>query len=194
MARLVALLDPAWCVGGGDRLRRGARRRRGGPHRRPSGAEGDGKRVQAGLQQFSSRGAGIQLGRTWTALIVVQVAFAVAALPGTIFKAAGLFRMGTLPPAAAEPGSSEARCRCRATADDLRRALRRTDDDADSEDARAAGGFRCHVRRRHSGSRRARVTRAGRPFALISSHVNSSRRTCSTCLTCVCSRAWVHDR
>jgi hypothetical protein len=60
-----------------------------------------GKRVQAGLQQFSSRGAGMQLGRTWTALIVVQVAFAVAALPGTIFKAAGLLRMGTLPPAAA---------------------------------------------------------------------------------------------
>ncbi len=60
-----------------------------------------GKRVQASLQQFSSRGAGMQLGRTWTVLIVVQVAFAVAALPGTIFKAAGLLRMGTLPPAAA---------------------------------------------------------------------------------------------
>ena len=60
-----------------------------------------GKRVQASLQQFSSRGAGIQLGRTWTALIVVQVALAVAALPGTIFKAAGLLRMGTLRPAAA---------------------------------------------------------------------------------------------
>ena len=60
-----------------------------------------GKRVQASLQQFSSRGAGMQLGRTWTALIVVQVAFAVAALPGTIFKAAALLRMGTLPPAAA---------------------------------------------------------------------------------------------
>ena len=43
----------------------------------------------------------MQLGRTWTALIVVQVAFAVAALPGTIFKAAGLLRMGTLPSAAA---------------------------------------------------------------------------------------------
>jgi predicted permease len=60
-----------------------------------------GRRVQAGLQQFSSRGAGMQLGRTWTALIVVQVAFAVAALPGTIFKAAGFLRMGTIPPAAA---------------------------------------------------------------------------------------------
>jgi predicted permease len=60
-----------------------------------------GKRVQARLQQFSSRGAGMQLGRTWTALIVLQVALAVAALPGTIFKAAGLLRMGTLPPAPA---------------------------------------------------------------------------------------------
>ena len=60
-----------------------------------------GRRVQASLQQFSSRGAGVQLGRTWTALIIVQVAFAVAVLPGTIFKAAGLLRMGTLPPAAA---------------------------------------------------------------------------------------------
>jgi predicted permease len=60
-----------------------------------------GKRVQAGLQQFSTRGAGMQLGRTWTALIVVQVAFTVMVLPGTIFKAAGLLRMGTLPPATA---------------------------------------------------------------------------------------------
>jgi predicted permease len=58
-----------------------------------------GRRVQAGLQQFSSRGAGMQLGRTWTVLIVVQVAIAVAALPGAIFKTAGLLRMGTLPPA-----------------------------------------------------------------------------------------------
>ena len=60
-----------------------------------------GKRVQAGLQQFSSRGAAMQLGRTWTALIVVQVAIAVAALPGAIYKANGLLRMGTVPPAAA---------------------------------------------------------------------------------------------
>ena len=46
-----------------------------------------GKRVHAGLQQFSSRGAGMQLGRTWTALIIVQVAFTVAVLPGAIYKA-----------------------------------------------------------------------------------------------------------
>jgi predicted permease len=60
-----------------------------------------GKRVQAGLQQFSSRGAGMQLGRTWTALIVLQVAIAVAALPGAIAKAEGLLRLGTVKPAAA---------------------------------------------------------------------------------------------
>ena len=90
-----------------------------------------GRRVQAGLQQFSSRGAGIQLGRTWTALIVVQVAFAVMVLPGTIFKAAGLLRMGTLPLPPRQPGCSEARCTCRATAGDARRAIRRTDDNAD---------------------------------------------------------------
>ena len=63
-----------------------------------------GKRVQAGLQQFSSRGAAMQLGRAWTALIVLQVALAVVALPGTIFKAAGLLRLGTRPPAAAAAG------------------------------------------------------------------------------------------
>jgi putative ABC transport system permease protein len=40
-----------------------------------------GRRVQAGLQQLSTRGSQMQLGRTWTALIVAQVAIAVAALP-----------------------------------------------------------------------------------------------------------------
>jgi putative ABC transport system permease protein len=60
-----------------------------------------GRRVQAGLQQFSARGAGMQLGRTWTALIVLQVAIAVATLPGAIAKTEGLLRMGTIRPAAA---------------------------------------------------------------------------------------------
>ena len=59
-----------------------------------------GKHVHAGLQQFSSRGAGMQLGRTWTALIIVQVAFTVAVLPGAIYKAAGLLQDTTTPPAA----------------------------------------------------------------------------------------------
>jgi putative ABC transport system permease protein len=60
-----------------------------------------GRRVQASLQQFSSRGAGMQLGRTWTVLIIVQVAFAVALLPGTIHKAAGQLQSGMRPPASA---------------------------------------------------------------------------------------------
>jgi putative ABC transport system permease protein len=63
-----------------------------------------GKRVQAGLQQFSSRAAPTQLGRAWTALIVLQVTIAVAALPGAIYKAGGLLRMGTLTPAPATNG------------------------------------------------------------------------------------------
>ena len=58
-----------------------------------------GKRVQAGLQQFSSRSAAMQLGRTWTALIVLQVALAVAALPGALQKAHGLIQMAMRPPA-----------------------------------------------------------------------------------------------
>jgi predicted permease len=60
-----------------------------------------GKRVQEGLQQFSSRSAAMQLGRTWTALIIVQVALAVAALPVAIYNAAGALRVGRLQPAAA---------------------------------------------------------------------------------------------
>jgi predicted permease len=40
-----------------------------------------GRGVHASLQQLSSRGSGMQLGRTWTALIVAQVAVVVAVLP-----------------------------------------------------------------------------------------------------------------
>jgi predicted permease len=40
-----------------------------------------GRRVQAGLQQFSGHGARMQLGRAWTVLIIAQVAVAVAVLP-----------------------------------------------------------------------------------------------------------------
>lgn len=42
------------------------------------------RRIHHGLQQLSSRGSSMQLGRTWTALIVVQVAIAVAILPSAI--------------------------------------------------------------------------------------------------------------
>jgi putative ABC transport system permease protein len=85
-----------------------------------------GKRVQASLQQFSSRSAAMRLGRTWTGLIILQVAIAVAALPGAIYKAHGLFRLGTISPAPsaatllrgtllAEPETSEAEFRDRLT-------------------------------------------------------------------------------
>ena len=53
-----------------------------------------GRDVQARLQQFSSRGSGMQLGRTWTALIVVQVAIAVAVLPAAIHNAQQFLRLG----------------------------------------------------------------------------------------------------
>ena len=47
-----------------------------------------GKRVHAGLQHFASRGASMQLGRTWTTLIVLQVAIAVAVLPAAMHQTA----------------------------------------------------------------------------------------------------------
>jgi predicted permease len=62
-----------------------------------------GRRVQTGLQQFSARGAGMQLGRVWTALIVLQVASAVAALPAALYNVEVGSRVGmrSAPPAAA---------------------------------------------------------------------------------------------
>jgi hypothetical protein len=53
-----------------------------------------GKRVHAGLQHFASRGASMQLGRTWTALVVFQVAITVAALPAAMYRASESFRIG----------------------------------------------------------------------------------------------------
>jgi putative ABC transport system permease protein len=53
-----------------------------------------GRRVQAGLQQFSARGAGMRLGGTWTVLIVLQVGLAVAALPAALYNAEAGFRVG----------------------------------------------------------------------------------------------------
>lgn len=44
-----------------------------------------GSRIHAGLQQLGSRGSGMRLGRTWTTLIVVQVAVAVAGMPFATF-------------------------------------------------------------------------------------------------------------
>jgi putative ABC transport system permease protein len=60
-----------------------------------------GKRVHAGLQHFASRGASMQLGRTWTALVVLQVAVTVAALPAAMYHASESFRIGMRPAAPA---------------------------------------------------------------------------------------------
>lgn len=54
-----------------------------------------GRRVQAGLQEFTTRGSQIQLGRMWTVMIVLQVAVAVAALPYAIYVAAASLQRGT---------------------------------------------------------------------------------------------------
>jgi predicted permease len=59
-----------------------------------------GKRLHAGLQQVSARGSSLQLGGIWTALIVVQVGIAVAALPATVNLVEQSLRLGTNEPAA----------------------------------------------------------------------------------------------
>ena len=56
-----------------------------------------GRKVHAGMQGFSG-GAGGGMGRTWTGLIVAQVAFAVAVLPTTVFVAWEMTRFGTADP------------------------------------------------------------------------------------------------
>lgn len=48
-----------------------------------------GRRVQDSLRQMGG-GSGLQLGRTWTVLIVTQVAFAVAAIPVAVGVSAGI--------------------------------------------------------------------------------------------------------
>lgn len=53
-----------------------------------------GSRLQRSLQQLGG-GTGMQLGRTWTVLIVVQVAVAVAALPTALFTAWAAIRPAT---------------------------------------------------------------------------------------------------
>ena len=54
-----------------------------------------GRQLQANLQQISARGSQMQLGRTWTALIVTQVGIAVAALPFTLFIAGSALQRST---------------------------------------------------------------------------------------------------
>jgi predicted permease len=60
-----------------------------------------GARVQRDLQQFSTRGAGVHLGPTWTALVVLQVAVAVAALPTALYNGAAFLRFAVERPAPA---------------------------------------------------------------------------------------------
>jgi predicted permease len=67
-----------------------------------------GKRVQQGLQQFSVRGAGVQLGPTWTAMIVLQVAVAVAVLPAALHNGSNFFRQAARRPAPAAHGLVQA--------------------------------------------------------------------------------------
>jgi hypothetical protein len=50
------------------------------------------------------RGSGVQLGPTWTTLIVLQVAVAVAALPGALFNGAEFARLAARRPAPAAHG------------------------------------------------------------------------------------------
>jgi len=57
-----------------------------------------GTNVQAGLQQLSTRGSRMQLGRTWTTLIVAQVAIAVAVLPYAAFVTGQSLRRGSAAP------------------------------------------------------------------------------------------------
>jgi predicted permease len=57
-----------------------------------------GHKSTAALQQFSGRAAGVQLGGTWTALIVLQVAIAVVALPGAVHFAVAAHRHGMSQP------------------------------------------------------------------------------------------------
>ena len=60
------------------------------------GLKATGRRVQAGLQQLSARGSRMQLGRTWTAMIIAQVAIAVAVLPFALYIAGVSVLRGTV--------------------------------------------------------------------------------------------------
>jgi predicted permease len=63
-----------------------------------------GRRVQRGLQYFGTRSAGAQLGPMWTAMIVLQVAVAVALLPPALYNGVQSFRQAAKHPAVAANG------------------------------------------------------------------------------------------
>jgi predicted permease len=54
--------------------------------------------IRGSLQQLAARGSGLQLGRKWTTMIVVQVAVAVAVLPYALFGSDRLLQSGTARP------------------------------------------------------------------------------------------------
>ena len=64
------------------------------------GLQATGRHLQARLAQLGG-GAGLRLGRTWTVLIVAQVAFAVAILPGAVFYAWEMARAAAVAPSVA---------------------------------------------------------------------------------------------
>jgi predicted permease len=63
-----------------------------------------GRRVQRSLQHFGARAAGAQLGPMWTAMIVLQVAVAVAALPLALYNGMEAFRAAAKRPATSANG------------------------------------------------------------------------------------------
>lgn len=62
------------------------------------GLKATGRGMHEGLKQLSARGSQMQLGRTWSALIVVQVAVAVAALPFAVYMAGVSVQRGVARP------------------------------------------------------------------------------------------------
>jgi hypothetical protein len=62
------------------------------------GLEATGRAIQRGLQQLHSGGPGLRLGRTWTVLIVFQVAIAVAVLPYALYVTGPSIRRGMAEP------------------------------------------------------------------------------------------------
>jgi hypothetical protein len=63
-----------------------------------------GKRVQRGLQYFGTRANGAQLGPMWTAMIVLQVAVAVALLPLALYAGTQFFSLAAKRPAVGANG------------------------------------------------------------------------------------------
>ena len=164
-----------------------------------------GKRVHAGLQHFASRGASMQLGRTWTALVVLQVAITVAALPAAMYRASESFRIGMRGAAPAarnlvrgtlafsrDDATGDGGAAARAGVGDAK--LHRPDDDGVAETRGRAGGVRGHLRAAVPRDRVGNRHRSGTPMLpipsaralglnrMLSTRITTpSRRISSTC-------------